>query len=271
MRLIETGSFPIADIDVGSRLRAVDALWADGLAKVIEQTGLQNPIQIMQVGNSFRLVAGAHRLAAFKRLGRQFIPANVYGPETDQPETEMRLQEIVENVARRELSPLDRAAHIAELKASLHRLYGEKRGGDRKTARSKVQTLQFWSLGADVAARMGLSERTIFADAALHEALPARVRDRLSQPQLRWLAENRAQLVQLSREKAEDQMAVLDLLEGGEAAPDSVPAALALHFNKVDVKNPEEAAMAAFIKLWSRATPKVRKRIRAYIERGQGR
>jgi ParB family transcriptional regulator, chromosome partitioning protein len=261
MKLLEHRSFPIADIQVEKRLREVDAEWAQGLAAMIAETGLQHPVQVMKLGNSYRLIAGAHRLAAFVALGRSDIPAFVYEPETDQPELEIRLQEIVENVGRRELSALDRAAHIAELKETFLKLNGETRGGDRKSEKSKRQTLPFWSLTDELSAKMGLGERTIQADVKLFSGLSGASRKAIAGT---WLADNRAQLVALSKHSAQDQKPILDLLFD-DSDIKTVGQAEAAHFNKVDTSNPDEKAFAAFMKLWARSSKKVKKQIARYV------
>jgi ParB family transcriptional regulator, chromosome partitioning protein len=132
MRLIENGSVIIEDIEVGNRLRSIDQDWVEGLAETIKTSGLQNPIELVRVGNSLRLVSGAHRLAAFKHLNLTSIPARIVEPETAHPELEIRMDEIVENIARRDLSALDRAAHISELKSAFKTLHGETRGARNK-------------------------------------------------------------------------------------------------------------------------------------------
>ncbi len=263
MKLIENGSFPIAEIELGERLRAVDPEWARGLAQVIKATGLQHPVEIVKAGNRHRLVAGAHRLAAFKLLGLSDIPARVMEPETQNPELEIRLDEIVENIGRRELSALDRAAHVAELKHIFQTLHGETRGGDRKSQKSKRQTLPFWSLSDDLSAKMKLSERTVRADAELFERLSPAIRQRIAGT---WLAENRAQLVALSKAAAPDQKAVLDMLLAGEPKARNVNHALSLHLNQVDSRKPDEVTFARFVKLWGVASKSARKQIRAYLD-----
>lgn len=265
MALIETGSFPVDEIEVGERLRRVDQSFVEGLAKIIEATGLQHPIDIMRIGNGYRLAAGAHRLAAFKLLGRSHIPAHVSAPETDQPELEIRLREISENIGRRELSAMDRAAHVAELKRVFMELYGDPRGGDRKGEGSKVQTLHFWSMDEDIAAKVGLSRRTVFADIELFSGLSAATRQRLAG---HALADNRAQLVALSRLDAGQQQQVLDLLLAAEPQASTVNAALCIIDNKVDPKDPDTEAWAKFLKLWARASKKMRRQIADYVNKG---
>jgi ParB family transcriptional regulator, chromosome partitioning protein len=263
MKLVETGSFPISDIEIGTRLRVVDEVWAQGLADIIAQTGLQNPIQIMKVDNTHRLVAGAHRLAAYILNGQDHVPAMVYEPETDDVETEIREQEIVENVGRRELSALDRAAHIAELRAIHAKRHGDSRGGDRKGEKSKRQSLPFWSLSEEISAKMGLSERTVRADAELFQGLSEASRKAVVNS---YLADNRAQLAVLSKQPPADQKALLKILLAEEPKATSMAAALALHHNKVDLSTPDEKTFASFVKLWSKASGKARKQFVIYIE-----
>ncbi len=264
MKLVETGSVAIEDIEIGRRLRVVDENWAHGLAEIIRNTGLQNPIQIMMVGNRLRLVAGAHRLAAYVLNGQSFIPAMVYEPETDDVETEIRLHEIVENIGRRELSALDRAAHIAELKITYTKLYGETRGGDQKSKKSKVQQLHFWSIGEDVAAKMGLSRRTIFADAELFKGLSPASRKAVSGT---YLANNRAQLAVLSKQPHDDQKALLKILLAEEPKASNMAAAMALHHNKVDLSTPDEKAFAKFVKLFNSASQKAQGQMQLYVNK----
>ncbi len=197
MKLVETGSVFITDIDVGSRLRAVDEDVAQGLAAIIKDSVLLHPISLLRVGNRLRLGPGGHRLRAFQILEREAIPAFIWESEADDPDAEIRMLEITENIGRRELSALDRAAHVAELKTIYVKLHGETRGGDRKSEKSKRQTLPFWSLSDEVSTKMGLSERTVRADAALFDGLTPASRKAVIGTAL---ADNRAQLVVLSKQ-----------------------------------------------------------------------
>jgi ParB-like chromosome segregation protein Spo0J len=63
----------VADIRIGKRHRR-DLGDIDSLAASIEDIGLLNPITVSENG---LLLAGARRLAAYKRLGRKTIPVNV--------------------------------------------------------------------------------------------------------------------------------------------------------------------------------------------------
>ncbi|TNF21839.1 MAG: chromosome partitioning protein ParB [Rhodobacteraceae bacterium] len=117
LRLIETREMPIAEIEVENRLRPVDELGVLAiLATVAEGGSITDPIDVRRVRKgkvvSFRLVDGAHRLEAMKRLGREVIPASVWeGPALD-----ARLLEIERNLARAEMKPIDRAVFLLQYK-----------------------------------------------------------------------------------------------------------------------------------------------------------
>lgn len=62
----------IASIDASDRLRPVDPLKAEAISWAIEEKGLIQPVVVRAdpAGAGYRLVAGAHRLAALVLLGR---------------------------------------------------------------------------------------------------------------------------------------------------------------------------------------------------------
>lgn len=86
------------------------------------QAILVKPAELNSLGlPGFKLVAGAHRVAAARSLGWEEIEARVLGCGLDYLETE--LMEIDENLIRAELSPAQRAAAIKrrrEIWAALH-------------------------------------------------------------------------------------------------------------------------------------------------------
>jgi ParB-like chromosome segregation protein Spo0J len=109
------------DIYVGRRLRDIDVSRVDDLVLSMRQIGLQTPLSIRIVRNMVIdgeeenavpvLIAGAHRLEAAKRLGWDTIACNVLNAD----DREAKIWEIVENLHRAELTPLDRADLTAEL------------------------------------------------------------------------------------------------------------------------------------------------------------
>src|ERR1700733_5741687 len=93
----------IDSIKVGKRMRPLGDF--DALIASIREVGLLNPIS---VSRDRRLISGLHRLAAFRALQRRTIPAVLLAVSRD----EAQLREIDENLARRDLSLLERAEHL---------------------------------------------------------------------------------------------------------------------------------------------------------------
>ncbi len=123
---------PLDMIVAEDRLRAVDEAAVEHIAESMEQRGQIYPIQVTTIEpGRFRLVNGAHRTAAARKLGWTHIEAFlVDGLE----EEEATLLEIDENLCRAELNPIDKAHFFAKRKEIYLRLYPETRnGGDRKS------------------------------------------------------------------------------------------------------------------------------------------
>lgn len=251
MNLIETGSFPINDIIIGDRLRQLNQAWVSALASMIAESTLQTPVSLIAFADgSLHLGAGAHRMAAVKLLGWSDIPAHLYEPQTDQPEFEPRMLEVMDNVGRRELSALDRAGHIAELDRIYKELYPDtKRGVAGGKARQNSATAMF-AVADEIANRVGIGQRTVYAAVALWNALEAEVRSEL---QSMDLAHNQAQLVQLSKVEPERQSQVLALMSGDEPKARKVADALSILENWIDPKNPDQEQYDRLIKAWAKA------------------
>lgn len=199
----------VTSVRIENRLRAVlDDAKIQALADSLATIGLMSPIVVRpsEPAGDYILVAGAHRLEAARRLGWQLIDARVHTGSPD----EIRLIEIDENLARAELTPLDRALFVAERKRVYLRMHPERtRGGDRKSAafrqadqtdtmsvcstahpdpENQTDTMSVWSappgepddqtdtmsvrsFAADAGDRVGLSERTIHRALEIGEGL----------------------------------------------------------------------------------------------------
>lgn len=117
LRLVDTRDMAIADIEVEERLRPVDELGVAAILATVDEGGsITDPIDVRRVKRgktvSYRLVDGAHRLEAMKRLGRQTIPATVWEGTT----LDAQLLEIERNLARAEMKPIDRAVFLLRYK-----------------------------------------------------------------------------------------------------------------------------------------------------------
>lgn len=266
MKVIETGSFPIADIQIGDRIRDVNEAKVAIMAESIKAVGVLQAIEIVRLGNQHVLVFGAHRLAACKLLDMTHIPASIVECETDKPDLEIRLRECVENVGREELSALDRAGHLAELKRVYEELYPDSRRGVAGGKKRQNSATAIFAVADEIASRAGLSERTFYAAVSLWNGLTPEIRKALKGT---WIADNGAQLAQLSKVEEKKQGKVLALLlpakEGSEPKAASVSDALSIIENKVDPKAPDEAAFSALVKLWHKAPQKAKKQFVAYL------
>lgn len=98
----------IDKIIIRKRHRKVNPAKVAELAESINEIGLINPISL----NRNTLLAGAHRLAAYKLLGEDRIPFAPCGINGD--EDTNTLIEIDENLFRNELSAAEKAQHISE-------------------------------------------------------------------------------------------------------------------------------------------------------------
>ena len=136
----------LAQIRVADGLRlALDEATVATIAGSMAELGLQSPVLLRpwraagregsdawgrEDAGLFALVAGAHRLEAARRLGWAHIEALIVEGTPD----EVRLIEIDENLARAELTVLDRARFLAARKRIHERMHpSQHRGGDRKS------------------------------------------------------------------------------------------------------------------------------------------
>jgi hypothetical protein len=105
-------SLPITidDIDIPDGRRQVNPAAVKRLADSIDQIGLRHPITVREKGDRYVLVAGRHRIEAFRKLEREHIPATIVKMTND----DARLWEIAENLHRADLSKLERDEQISE-------------------------------------------------------------------------------------------------------------------------------------------------------------
>lgn len=80
------------------------------LAESIDKIGLRHPITVRRKGEEYILVAGLHRMEAYRRLERDHIPALIVSMTINNA----RMWEIAENLHRAELTVQERSDHIAE-------------------------------------------------------------------------------------------------------------------------------------------------------------
>jgi len=214
----------VSDIVIpAARARELDPVWVEALAKIIDAQGLINPVTLREVSGRLVLVSGYHRLAAFRHLKRETIPARLSNAANDD---EARLEEVLENLARNELNALDRCHHLYRLKQVYERLHPEtKNGANRKNSEPDIRTqdlrsdegaAQIFAFAQDTANRTGLSRRTVETAVAIWKGLSAASRQRVAGT---WLADHQGSLQSLSKlTRAMQEKVLREVLDNGIAS-----------------------------------------------------
>jgi len=253
---------PLDLIDTSDRLRPIDTEWAAALAAIMASEGGQKtPVDLYPVpgSNRFRLGPGGHRVEACRLNGWATVKAIIRtGGAADRREAE-----VSENLWRKDLDPLDRAAFIAELVA----LQRARAGVAADASPQKIAAAARWDqqLKAEaddasgivqraygfadaVAARLSLSRETIYRDLLLHKGLAPDVVNRLRTTEV---GRNAGQLRALAKIPADQQRRAVDLIQEGKAAT-AIDAIARLAGKSKAAPTPEEKRLNAFIGAFSR-------------------
>ena len=204
---------PVAKIRLASSRRAAAKDKVESLAESIREIGLQHPVGVVSDKLGYLLIHGRHRLAAYKLLSRDKIPAVVHNLDKMHAE----LAEIDENIIRSGLSKAEESKALARRKEIYEALHPEaKRGvaggktggrGREKIASDKL------SFAIDTAAKTGKSKRTVERDAALGAKLDDKAVAKLhGHP----LADNKTELAKLAAMPAKEQREVAIKLARGQ-------------------------------------------------------
>jgi len=156
----------VDSVKVKKGRRAVDMEKVDQLVGSIKEIGLIYPIIVDEKCN---LVAGAHRLEAFKKLKRTSIQADMLIIENRASE----LIEIDENLIRSELHYTERADALLRRKEIYEEMYPEtKREATLKQNRNEIISERTKpSFVKDTAKKIGRSERTIETEIQIGKSL----------------------------------------------------------------------------------------------------
>ena len=261
-------------IDASDRLRPIDPVWADALGGVMQVEGQRTPIEVCRLpGRSdYKLVVGGHRHAAASLKGLWLRCEVVTADATDR-----RLREVSENLHRRDLAPMDRAAFVAELVAVHKTLAGLNVDQDGRAASANARwqndikndaidataTIAIAYGWTDkVAEILGLASRTIRDDLMLFRRIPASAIDALRSKDHPVLS-NASQLRALAKLDKNDQEHILGLLlhsngVHSQAPFSSVTAAVAAVSGK-SKPTPDSKRLNAFLGAFGRMTPLERK------------
>lgn len=245
-------TIPIKQIDATGRSRPVSPAVAAQLAEDIAQRGLRQPIEVAETDAGWRLVSGGHRLEAHNILGVEKIDAVAVAGNT----LELRRDELMENLARSELTALERAVSLADLKGIYQELNpGARHGGDR--TKEQDATLASWYL--HVAHRSERSERTIKRYAAIGQGLSPKSVERLRRTEFE---DNQRDLELLSRQDHDRQAKILALLFGPKDPAKSVGDAIERLDGHTGTAGEADKKLNGLVDRWGRAPKDTR---RAFI------
>jgi len=228
---VQTDLIPIASISVPAGRRRLDPSWVETLAWLIAEQGQKTPIEVVRDGESLTLVAGAHRLEAMKRSGAKTIAASVKERSEFEGEAQIALAEITENLARRELSALDRAVDIArwrDIYEATNNVAGrgrpKKRGKVDAEAAEKISTA-FCTVFSEYAQKvLRISRQSVFNNLRIAR-IGQEIRHRIA---LLPLADNQSELLQLAAETPERQAQVAALMTAEPPQAGTVAEAIAI-------------------------------------------
>ncbi len=196
---------------------------------MFKEMGQKTPIDVVENGKRYTLVAGAHRFTAAKLARWREINARVLEPSSEHSADEIRLHEILENLGRKNFNALERCEALSELKRVYEDLHpSARRGGDRKSQRFKNKDenqMAIFAFCKNAAETTGLSERSIRFAVQVFDALSPTTRERLKGTQF---AEVQADLRALGRLDPEIQGKVMDLVTGDEPEAATIKDALTL-------------------------------------------
>lgn len=252
---------PVVAIESTGRLRPVNWQAVEGLVRSIRRDGLRQPVEVVKLEGRmrWRLVAGAHRLAAIAEIGDAMIDA----VEVDGDEAALRRLEVMDNLARNELTKLERCRFVAELKR-IHQAANPdaRHGGNRKGGRKQpsdqvanVGNLIEWY--GEVALRSDRAVRSIMREASIGERLTDDSFARLAGSAF---DDNQRDLELLSKEGPDRQKAILDALFRKADPAGSVAEAIdELDGGAGRKDDDEEKAIGRLVERWNRAPAYVRR------------
>lgn len=199
----------ISEIVVNERSRKnVDIGKVKELSKSISEIGLINPITIT---TDKILIAGLHRLLAFKELGLKTIPSRMIDSSIGLKN--IKLIELDENIVRSELHFIEMGEHLIEKKELYEEMYPETKEGQsqalgmHKKLGRDVKVDSTPTFVKSVSSLLGVSESTIKQDIQIAKNINPKIIDTIKEKEI----SKKATLL-LSRETHEMQQRVVDKL-----------------------------------------------------------
>ena len=198
----------VEKVIVKDRKRQADESKVAELAESIKELGLLNPITVNKAADGYVLIAGLHRLTAYKKLGIDRIPAKI----TDLDNIHSELAEIDENLVRAELHYLDRAEMLKRRQEIYEELHPEAKAEEKRKIGLNVSAETVSALKntpdtftVETAKKLNLSERAIRQDLQIAKNLDDGVKKQIKEKKI-----SKGEALEIARLKKDDQQKAID-------------------------------------------------------------
>ena len=198
----------VEKVIVKDRKRQADESKVAELAESIKELGLLHPIIVNKAADGYVLIAGLHRLTAYKKLGIDRIPAKI----TDLDNIHSELAEIDENLVRAELHYLDRAEMLKRRQEIYEELHPEAKAEEKRKIGLNVSAETVSALKnmpdtftVETAKKLNLSERAIRQDLQIAKNLDDGVKKQIKEKKI-----SKGEALEIARLKKDDQQKAID-------------------------------------------------------------
>ena len=199
------------NIDLDNR-RGTNQETVDGIAKSIEKIGLINPITIT---DTKMLIAGLHRLEAYKKLNLEKIPCKIITIDGLDKRI-LKIIELDENLMRYDGHFIEKADLLLERKELYEELYPETKQGQaqaigmNKKLGYNVEVKSTSTFSQDTAQKLGVSKSTIKQAIQLAKNLQPEVKEYIKEKDI-----GKKDALLIAREKKETQQQILEEFQTG--------------------------------------------------------
>ena len=204
---------------LGEEQRQLQPAKVEEIADSVKEIGLMHPITI---DSTNRLIAGLHRLEAFKLLGNEKIPVRV--TEETNP-LKLRLMHLDENLADGQLLPYEESVALKEKKEIYEKLYPETTETARKSRKNLNKELTEPESGSvttglrpnfteDTAKKTGKSKSVIKENLQIANKIKPETYEKIKDTEI---AQKKTELLQLARLEEEEQNEVIEKITEGKA------------------------------------------------------
>lgn len=200
----------ITDININNHRRTTNPAKIKELAESIKEIGLINPITVARQDEKYQLIAGLHRLEAYRYNGECTIPA-IVDDKTD--ELLLKLKEIDENLIRNELHYIERGEHLEKRDEILRELgLRAKSGTNLKNLKTTGELNSPVKTTALIAKEAGISERVAQQEKQIAKSLTPTTKEKAIKCNI-----TKQDAIKLSHLKPDEQEQVITKIADGTA------------------------------------------------------